>query len=136
MKTLSDRRTNSKRIILASVPIWAAVLAGAYYAGGLPAFWGALIGIVLVAAYFAMAVFTAGKALEKSVGLAQGLVVGGFWIRLTILGVVIYTVSFFEEISLVSTVLTFAIGYSLVLPIALAIWLPGKGAPNRRKNNK
>ncbi|MCL4500026.1 MAG: ATP synthase subunit I, partial [Chloroflexi bacterium] len=137
---LSDRRYGIKNILMLSLPCWFVVLGIAYYVGGWPAFWGALIGLVMVAAYFAMGIYTAGRALEKSVGLAQVLVMGGFWIRLTILGVVVYLLSLVKGINLMSAVLTFAIGYSIVLPVSLAVWLPTEktkgGQANKTKHKR
>lgn len=95
-----------------------------------------MIGLVLVAVYFGMAIYTAGKALEKSVGLAQGLVVGGFWLRLMILGVILYLISLVKGINLIAVILTFAIGYSIILPISLGVWLPTKRGKSAGKEKR
>lgn len=116
---------SARKVLVISLPFWLLIPVAAYFVGGWPAFWGSVIGLAMVALYYLMAVYTAGKALKKSVGLAQGLVVGGFWLRLGLLGAILYGLSYIKEISLVAVIITFAIGYSVMLPMSIAVTMGG-----------
>lgn len=137
MNRLSERRPRARGILLRSLPFWLIIPAFAYYSGGRPALYGSLIGLGLVAAYFAVSIYTASKALEKSAGFAQILVIGGFWLRLAVLGIILYALSKIKGVNLTAVILTFAIAYSIALPISLGMWLPSKRkSPKERSSGK
>lgn len=108
-------------MLVVSLPIWLVVLALSYYYGGLRSFYGSFVGAVMVAANFLSAVYTDKKALKRSFGGAQALVVGGIVARLAVLGVILYALSLIKAISMTAAILTFVVGYSILLPIGVII---------------
>ncbi len=80
-----------------------------------------MVGLILVLIYASLSLFTAAQAMKRSVAVAQGLMIGSFWIRLVLLGLAIYLLVNVEAISIVAVVITFVVDYSVLIPAGIIL---------------
>lgn len=130
-----------RRVALRGLPVWVIMGIISYYLGGMPGLYGLAAGLALVAGYVWVSFLTVRLALGRSIVLTQALMVGGFWLRLLVLGAIVLLLAQVREINLVASLVTFALAYSVVLPLGLEFAplsgkatsdrATGKGAPDR-----
>lgn len=78
-------------------------------------------GATVAVIYFLTSAFFSRWALEKSSGLAQVIVLGGFLARLTLFSVIFYLLWKLFQVEITGCLIAFVVAYTLFLPITVRV---------------
>lgn len=112
-----------KEILLYGLPFWVAAPIIGWYVDGLLGLTSSLIGLLLLGVYVGSAVIVTEKSRRVSAKKTVAFAVGGFWIRLIGLWVLVFILSRILVLNLLLLLLTVAIGFTVILAISVKNWL-------------
>lgn|GEM_PF-2451990 len=118
-KSLFDTRA----ILLHGLPFWIAAPIIGWYINGWLGLKSSLIGLLVLGLYVGSTVTATKKSQRFSAKKAVAFAVGGFWVRLIGLWIVVFSLSRFLELNLTLLLSTVAVGFTVVLAMSVKNWL-------------
>lgn len=112
-----------REILLYGLPFWIAAPIIGWYVDGWLGLKSSLIGLLVLGVYTASTVIATEKSQKSSSGQAVAFAVGGFWVRLIGLWILVFVISRILALNLLFLLLTVAIGFTVILAISVRKWL-------------
>ena len=112
-----------REILLYGLPFWIAAPIIGWYVDGWLGLKSSLVGLLVLGVYAAGTVIATEKSQKSSAGQAVAFAVGGFWVRLIGLWILVYLMSRILALNLLFLLLTVAIGFTVILAISVRKWL-------------
>lgn len=114
---------NIGEILLHGLPFWIAAPIIGWYIDGWLGLKSSLIGLLILGLYVGSTGTVTKKSQKISAKKAVAFAVGGFWVRLIGLWIVVFSLSRFLKFNLTLLLLTVAVGFTVILAMSVKNWL-------------